>query len=160
MTETGVRSSCEASAVNWRCCAKASSSRAKVSFSTAASRPSSLPGSSVRMRSERLPAAIRPAVSLIASMGRITRDTRNHPPASPMPRTPPPTASSPNAKLRNAASSGAMDLPANTTSPGGVAEYASRTVPRVRVIVPASGRAPSGVGTSGGAVSERPDSCP
>jgi len=62
----GVRSSCEASAVNWRWRSKAMCSRLKVSLSTWLSCASSRSMAVGSMRSRRLPSAMRVAVALTA----------------------------------------------------------------------------------------------
>ncbi len=81
-TAKGVRSSWEASAVKRVCRATASSSRSNASFRVRARRPSSLSVRPTSIRAERFDAEMRDAVSLMRSMGRSTRRTRNQPPTS------------------------------------------------------------------------------
>jgi len=83
MEVTGVRSSCEASARNWRSRSsearwweKASSIWLSMAFSERPKRPTSLSGSSRSTRRERSPAAMASAVCPISSSGRSpTRTT-------------------------------------------------------------------------------------
>ncbi len=76
--ESGVRSSCAASALKWRTEVNERSRRASISFSTAARRPSSSSRFSVARRRERSSAPMRRAAATIASTG-AERPSRQDP---------------------------------------------------------------------------------
>ena len=82
MTVRGVRSSWEASLLNWRIWAKEVSSRAIMLLNVSVRRPISSVERSECSRCVRSPAAIRCAATVMESTGRRARPARNHPPTN------------------------------------------------------------------------------
>ena len=81
ITDRGVRSSCEASAVNRRCRSNARSSRSSIALKAAVCRPNSSSTVGAARRSERSSAPSRSAARVMRSTGRSARVARNEPPS-------------------------------------------------------------------------------
>ncbi len=150
---SGVRNSCEASAVKRACRSKAASRRSKVSLRTRARSASSRSTPAASMRSDRFVAEMADAVAEMAATGRRMRDDTSQPPARPTARTTAPAAVSCQAKRSSSAKSAPTGAHTATRVRPGPSIVASRYSPRWASptrAAKASAGGSEGAGSSGG----------